>query len=82
MRLLSLFFFMCIYVQGNAQNEPVLPGDFNMDGLVSIHDALYWGLAHGQTGPTRPNADIDWTPQAADDWDESIRLVNNKFQEG
>lgn len=82
MRLLSLLFFTCIYMQANAQNEPVLPGDFNMDGLVSIHDALYWGLAHGQTGPTRPNANIDWVTQTADDWDESIRVVNNKFQDG
>ena len=71
-----------MYIHVNAQNEPVMPGDFNMDGVVSIHDALYWGLAHGQTGTTRPNADIEWTPQPATDWDESIRLVNNKFQDG
>jgi len=43
---------------------------------------VYWGLAHGETGPTRSNADIDWIPQTADDWDESIRMVNNKFQDG
>ncbi len=82
MRLLSLFFVCLFIIQANAQNEPVLPGDFNMDGTVTIHDALYWGLAHDQTGPTRPSATINWTPQNADDWDESIRQVNNKFQDG
>ncbi len=83
MRLLfSLFFFVYIAVHLNAQNEPVLPGDFNMDGVVSIHDALYWGLAHGETGPIRSTATTDWTSQMAEDWDESIRQVNNKFQDG
>jgi len=80
--LLPLFFFVCISINLNAQNEPVLPGDFNMDGVVSIHDALYWGLAHGETGPTRNAATTNWTPQPTDDWDESIRQVNNKFQDG
>ncbi len=78
---LSLF-FVCLYISVNAQNEPLLPGDFNMDGIVSIHDALYWGLAHGETGPPRTAATINWTPQPTDDWDESIRQVNNKFQDG
>jgi len=80
MRLLSLF-FVCLLIKANAQNEPVHPGDFNMDGVVTIHDALYWGLAQGETGLTRANATINWTPQPANDWDESIRQVNNKFQD-
>lgn len=68
--------------QINAQTPPVRPGDFNMDGIVNVADALYWGLAHGETGPARNNATTDWTAQSADDWTESINLVNNKYQDG
>ncbi len=77
-----LLLFVSTIAQVNIHAQDVRPGDFNMDGTVNVADALYWGLAHGKTGPVRTNATTDWTEQAADDWTESIQLVNNKYQDG
>jgi len=81
MKAIKSLLLISFIAQINIQAQPVRPGDFNMDGVVNVSDALYWGLAHGEAGPARLNATTDWTPQVADDWDESINTVNNKYQD-
>ncbi|MGB1316779.1 MAG: PKD domain-containing protein, partial [Flavobacteriales bacterium] len=49
-------------------SDDVWPGDANSDNIVTNADALYLGLAFGQTGPTRPAATINWVGQPAADW--------------
>lgn len=77
---------MCLVVQSTAQvvecESIVYPGDFNKDGVVSVHDVLYWGVMYGTTGPDRPIATNDWTPQFCPDWTGTINNVNNKNQDG
>jgi len=63
--------------------EPVWPGDFNNDGIVNNADALFWGLAcENQSGLVRPNASIEWYPQASPDWPNAVNTINNKHQDG
>jgi len=60
---------------------PVWPGDFNNDGAAGILDLLYWGVAEGFTGTTRPNATMDWSAQPASNWALSVNEVNSKHQD-
>ncbi len=61
--------------------QSVWPGDFNNDGIVDNLDVLYWGLAEGFTGPTRPNATTDWVAQGCPEWADTIQGVNAKHQD-
>ncbi|HMQ46709.1 MAG TPA: choice-of-anchor L domain-containing protein [Saprospiraceae bacterium] len=55
--------------------DAVWPGDVFNDGLVNQID--YWaiGLGYGEFGPIRPNATIEWTPQPAINWDNTITFI-------
>ena len=68
----------------NAGNciSPVYQGDFNNDGTANITDLLYWALAEGETGSTRPNASSEWTAQDCPDWLHEVNGVNAKHQDG
>lgn len=44
------------------------PGDANNNGVVNGADFIYYGLAHGSTGPQRPNASTNWQPQSIVPW--------------
>lgn len=59
----------------------VWPGDFNDDGRVTENDVLFWGLAHGNTGLPRTNANTDWIGQDATDWNSFVKGVNGKHQD-
>jgi len=82
MKAIMSLLLTCFFIQTTIQSQPVYPGDFNMDSRVNVRDVLYWGLAYGETGPARPNATLNWTPQPASNWKGSIRVVNNKYQDG
>ncbi len=58
----------------------VWPGDTDLDKQVDHFDLLNIGLAHGEGGPSRPNASTDWQAQGAMDWWQStpISQVNYK----
>ncbi len=77
---------MLLAIQVAAQTAEcdsiVYPGDLNKDGIVNVHDALYWGLTYGETGPVRPNATNEWTSQYCPDWSWEINGVNGKNQDG
>jgi len=60
----------------------VWPGDFNTDGIVDNQDIIYWVIAEGLTGPTRPNASLTWSPQACNGWSSSVNNINSKHQDG
>jgi len=62
--------------------DPVWPGDFNSDGIVNTDDALYWGIASGFTGATRPGASFVWSAQDCQDWALSVNGINSKHQDG
>jgi len=82
MKAIKSLLFLTLVALIDVHAQPIHPGDFNMDGVVNVSDVLFWGLAHGNTGPARNNATTDWTPQPADDWSESVSIVNNKYQDG
>lgn len=46
----------------------VWPGDTDNDGVVDQADVLPIGLHFGRTGPSRANASLTWTGQAATPW--------------
>jgi len=54
----------------------VWPGDVNDNGVANGVDLLYLGIAHGSTGPQRPNASTAWTGQLLDS------LWSNNFPNG
>lgn len=60
----------------------VWPGDFNDDGRVTENDVLFWGLAHGNTGPVRPNANSSWIGQEVPVWNQVVMGVNGRHQDG
>ena len=55
-------------VDCSTSTDDVWPGDANSDNIVTNADALYLGLAFGQTGATRPAATLNWVGQPATDW--------------
>ena len=71
----------CATGAGTCSDAFVLPGDFNNDGCLSYVDVLYWGLAEGNTGPTRENATNDWIPQISTDWEADVNGINGKHQD-
>jgi hypothetical protein len=46
----------------------VWPGDADDNTTVNNWDLLPIALTHGESGLTRPNANISWTGQASSDW--------------
>ena len=50
-------------------SDLVFPGDANHDQIANNTDFLQLGVFYGQTGPTRPNATLNWEGQWAMDWD-------------
>ncbi len=61
---------------------PVYPGDFNQNGMVEVSDLLHWGLASGESGEQRPNANTSWTAQDCPEWQNFVNGVNSKHQDG
>jgi hypothetical protein len=47
---------------------PVWPGDLNNDYAVNVADILPIGYFYNATGPTRPNAGLQWVAQPAPLW--------------
>lgn len=61
-------------------NSSVWPGDANNDLIANNYDFLSLGIAYGNTGPTRPNASLNWVGQPAPNWAGSFASnVNHKF---
>jgi subtilisin family serine protease/ligand-binding sensor domain-containing protein len=50
----------------------IWPGDVNQDGWVNILDFILLGSVHGLTGPSRPNASLNFHSQPAPDWDSTF----------
>jgi hypothetical protein len=55
----------------------VWPGDINDDGVATIADVLYLGVAYGKAGPTRADATASWSGQAGLPWDLSYDSGTN-----
>ncbi len=53
----------------------VWPGDCNNDGTADLYDFLAIGLGYNNTGYTRNNNNIDWSPKYAEDWPTSFTDV-------
>lgn len=58
--LLSICFYLLTLFQATAQ---VWPGDITDNGEVNAVDILYWAIANGTDGPTRPQASLLWDAQ-------------------
>lgn len=65
-----------------SEINKVWPGDFNHNGKAEVTDILYWGLAFGNTGPARPNAVTDWQGQDVESWENTVKDINGKHQDG
>lgn len=61
--LSALFFLLLFYYALPAQQ--IWPGDVNNNGIVNAVDVLYWGRAHGATGPARAEVSTEWMPMPA-----------------
>jgi hypothetical protein len=56
-----------------ALAQEVWPGDVNNNGVVSMVDLLYWGVAHGNAGTPRPEESTEWIAQPVDElWGQSF----------
>ena len=59
--------------------DSVWPGDANADYAANMNDILSIGVAFGDNGPTRTNANISWTAQGCTDWANSFASgINHK----
>src|SRR6185503_14241091 len=55
----------------------VFPGDADNNGVVNGNDVLNVGLAYGNKGPSRANANIAWNAQHANDWSKKFKHEDN-----
>lgn len=55
----------------SCTDDCVWPGDFDRNGIVSVHDLLPLGVGWKAEGPTRPGL-VNWAPHTADDWGISL----------
>lgn len=60
-----------VYVN-QCNTSDVWPGDANADYAVDVYDILPIAIAYGNTGYTRPGANLTWTAQTAADWNDSL----------
>jgi len=71
---------------GTGSCDPLIsqvwPGDFDNNGVAEINDLLYWGIANGNTGVTRPNATTNWEGQDCENWTTEVNGVNSNHQDG
>lgn len=51
-----------------CQSDSVWPGDANADGQAHNMDMLTIGIGYGTNGLVRPNATINWNPEASAAW--------------
>lgn len=63
---------------GTCTDSQFQRGDFNNDGIVNNVDAMYLGLAYGNTGSACNEEDII----NCIDWENEVNGVNSKYQDG
>lgn len=74
----SQTYAISLYVNGCSSD--VWPGDANDDLSCNLYDLLPIGIAYNQTGPARPGASLNWSAQAASNWNGALASgVNYKF---
>ncbi len=62
---------LCLATSSNGQL--IWPGDVNNNGIVNGVDVLFFGIAHGSSGPVRPGANANWTGQNIGDiWSQDF----------
>jgi len=57
----------------------VWPGDLNHDLEVNVSDILPIGYFYGETGPTRPDASLQWDAQLCPLWDIGMEFPGDGF---
>lgn len=74
MRLLFYSLFIWIITANFCPAQPVImyPGDTNNDGIANHFDLLPIGIAYGSIGPPRFPASLDWVPQQAEPWPQTL----------
>lgn len=55
-----------------CETDSVWPGDANADGLAHNMDLLTIGIGYGTNGLLRPNATINWQPEASPAWGQQL----------
>ncbi len=68
------------WLELNIDGSCVWPGDTDLDKQVDHFDLLNIGLAHGEAGPSRPNASTNWQPQGATDWWQNTPLSQVNYK--
>ncbi|MEM1325324.1 MAG: cohesin domain-containing protein [Bacteroidota bacterium] len=61
-------------------DDNVRPGDTDLDTEASHYDLLNIGIGFGSTGPTRPNASLDFELQSAPDWAVSTPMTDVNYK--
>lgn len=85
MKRLNSLFMMLFVVVGitsaqDCTDDCVWPGDLNANGVANYLDFLALGFSYEATGPVRPNATTDWTPQEAEDWFGDLPVLDANFK--
>ena len=55
-----------------CETDSVWPGDANADGQAHNMDLLTIGIGYGTNGLLRPNATINWQPEASPAWGQQL----------
>ena len=76
--LMSLSLFSS--VQAQCTDDCVWPGDLNANGIANNLDALAYGIAFGQTGPTRTDANTMWEGQTVENWGPSLPVLGADYK--
>jgi len=69
-----------VVVFTNDVSNITYPGDTDFNQEVNHYDLINIGLGHGQIGPARENASLDYTPQPAEDWAASTPITNINYK--
>lgn len=56
-----------------CETDSVWPGDANSDGQAHNMDLLTIGIGYGTNGLLRPNATINWQPEASPAWGQQLQ---------
>ncbi len=66
----------------NCPTDSVWPGDANSDKITNLLDPLAIAVAYGKTGPTRPNATVNYVAQWAQDWSHTYPISGKNVKHG
>ena len=78
MKHITILLLCLLCLQGVQSQNIIWPGDINNNGVVNEVDMLFWGIAYGQTGPSRMPMDSTFIGYPFDSlWAQSFPMGPN-----